>query len=120
MMNRRVWAAWLSLAAGLLWISAAPGGTQASGAEEPATSTGPAARVPLDKVPEAMRERVRQVVEQPTLVTHGPLEVFTAQPAWYYWFLDHPEQATRVWRRLGAQCLDIKRQSDGRFTWTEA
>src|SRR5437870_2659366 len=106
MSNRRVWAAWLSLATGLLWASAAPAVAWASGAEEPAArepavNSGPAAHVPLDKVPEAMRERVRQVVEQPTLVTRGPLEVFAAQPSWYYWFLDHPEQATRVWRRLG-------------------
>lgn len=79
-----------------------------------------AAPVPLDQLAPALRERVRSVLEQPTLASRGPLEAFRCQPALYHWLLDHPDLAVRLWRDLGAKCADIHALGDGRFTWKDA
>src|SRR5262245_26407345 len=65
------------------------------------------APVPLDELPPGARERVRVVLEHPTLASRGPLEAFHCRPALYYWLLDHPDLAVRLWRGLGARCTDI-------------
>src|SRR5690348_7380152 len=51
------------------------------------------APVPLDQLEPAARERVRAVLEHPTLSSRGPLEAFRCRPALYFWLLDHPDQA---------------------------
>ena len=37
----------------------------------------------------------------------------------YHWLLDHPDQAVKLWRRLGAKCIDIQDLGAGRFGWKE-
>src|SRR5437870_3257168 len=81
---------------------------------EPPAAFGPAP-VALEEVPPAARARVRAVIEQPTLASHGPAESFNCQPSVYAWLLDHPDQAVRLWRRLGARCLDIDDHGGGHF-----
>jgi hypothetical protein len=76
-------------------------------------------RVPLDQIAPELRERVRAVVEQPTLASRGPLEAFACNPAVYGWLLNHPDQAVRLWRRLGAKCAEIKDRGNGRFGWSD-
>jgi hypothetical protein len=61
---------------------------------------------------------VRAVLERPTLATRGPSEVFTCRPEHYYWLLDHPDQAVRLWRLLGIKCAAIADRG-GYFTWDD-
>jgi hypothetical protein len=78
-----------------------------------------AARIPLDQVAPALRDKVRLVLEQPTLAAQGPVEVFPGSAELYRWLLDHPDRGTRAWRRLGAKCTEITDLGDGRFRWTD-
>src|SRR5262245_1514790 len=94
----------LGVLAGVLWAGVAHGQPAAA----PVRPSGQwerlraAAQVPLGEVPAAVRDRVRQVLDRPTLYSHGPSETFLCRPALYYWFLDHPDRAVLTWRRLGA------------------
>jgi hypothetical protein len=114
MICRAIWTTWLSLMIGLIWT-------------KPANATPPnltlqqqaAARVPLAELPEGLRARVRQVIEQPTLFSHGPAEAFSGWPALYHWLLDHPDRAVVAWRRLGATCTEISERGAGRFVWKD-
>jgi len=78
-----------------------------------------ASRIPLGDLPPHIRENVNGIVEKPTLFTHGPKESFTCSPTLYQWLLDNPDQAVRVWRRLGARCMDIQNRGQGIFGWTD-
>jgi hypothetical protein len=78
-----------------------------------------AGRVPLEQIPPALRDRVRQVVHQPTLFCPGPAEAFAGRPDLYLWLLDHPDRAMRAWRRLGAKCTEIRDRGDGTFAWCD-
>jgi hypothetical protein len=69
--------------------------------------------------PAEVQPRVRTVVEHPTLAAHGPMELFTCQPSMFHWLLDHPDQTVKLWRRLGARCIEIQDQGGGRFGWKE-
>ena len=73
--------------------------------------------VPLEQVGDRHRDQVRQVLEKPMLVGRGPAESFFCQPQQYAYFLDHPDQAVKAWRRLGAKCVSINPRGDGRFGW---
>jgi hypothetical protein len=73
----------------------------------------------LEQVPPPLRDGVRRTLSQPTLFTHGPSEVFHGQPAFYHWLLDHPDQAVRLWRSLGAKCMEITDRGNGRFGWAD-
>jgi len=77
------------------------------------------APVPLEELPPPLRERVRVVLEHPTLSARGPLEAFRCRPNLYYWLLDHPDLAARLWRGLGAKCSDIHARGDGSFMWKD-
>jgi hypothetical protein len=83
------------------------------------TPSFPAARIQLEDLPATVRERVRKVLEQPTLSARGPAEAFHCRPAMYHWLLDHPDQAVRLWRFLGATCTDIQDEGGGRFGWQD-
>ncbi len=110
----RIWIGWLALVAGAVWAGAPPLLAQDSTPQSRA-----AQRVPLEKVPDPVRERVRQVLAHPTMFSHGPAEAFSGRPALYDWLLDHPDRALIAWRRLGAKCTSITDQSEGCFTWTD-
>lgn len=76
--------------------------------------------VPLDELPPPLRERVRGVLDHPTLSSRGPLEAFRCRPGTYFWLLDHPDAAMRLWRGLGAKCSDIHALGEGSFSWRDA
>ncbi len=78
------------------------------------------APIPLDELSPPLRERVRSVIEHPTLSSRGPLEAFHCRPDLYFWLLDHPDLAVHLWRGLGAKCTDIYARGDGGFTWKDA
>jgi hypothetical protein len=107
-----VWVVWLGVVACAVWGGAAS-------AEEMELQRWTSTRLPLDQMPAAVRERVRQVADHPTLYSHGPNETFPCDPAVYRWLLDHPDRAVAAWRKLGAQCLDISDRGAGRFGWSD-
>lgn len=71
--------------------------------------------LPLDQIPETMRDRLKNVVDRPTIYTHGPAEEFGCRLSLYFWLLDHPDRAIQAWRKLGARCMDIQDLGNGRF-----
>jgi hypothetical protein len=83
-----------------------------------AEPTGPV-KVPLELLSAEQRERVRAVIESPTLRVSGRPEVFACHSETYHWLLEHPDQACRLWRLLGAHCADVQEQGGGRFGWTD-
>src|SRR5207248_1790432 len=98
----------LGACACLLAVMTAPAFGQMG--EDPADQTTviPTSRIDPEDFPAEMQPRVRTVVEQPTLAARGPLELFTCQPSMFHWLLDHPDQTVKLWRRLGAKCIDIQ------------
>jgi hypothetical protein len=78
-----------------------------------------AARVPLRDLSPAARDKVRPVLEQPTLFSHGPTEIFVGRMDQYLWLLDHPDRAAKAWQRLGAKCLEITDRGREGFCWTD-
>jgi hypothetical protein len=104
---------WLAVLAGVLWAGLATAGAQEAA---PSWETAP---VPLDRLPPSVRDTVRQTLAQPTFQARGPAECFICDPRQYHWFLEHPDRAVIVWRRLGAKCIDIQDRGNGRFGWTD-
>jgi hypothetical protein len=124
MARRRLTSVWLGIAAYCAAAAALPAVVRASGGEVPPLANGSASpyapvNLNLESFPAEARGRLRAVVEQPTLSAHGPLEMFTCQPPMYHWLLDHPDQAVKLWRRLGAKCIEIEDRGNGRFGWKE-
>jgi hypothetical protein len=125
MARRRLKSVWLGMAASCLTSMTIPAFVQANGEEVPAQRSSVAAdayapfRLNLNGLSAEDRQRVRAVIEQPTLSARGPLEMFTCQPSMYHWLLDHPDQTVKLWRRLGAKCIDIEDRENGRFAWKE-
>jgi hypothetical protein len=75
--------------------------------------------VPVNELPADVRDSVIKVLHKPTLFTRGPAERFTGFAGLYHWLLEHPDQAVRLWRRLGAQCMAIENRSGGVFGWSD-
>jgi hypothetical protein len=84
-----------------------------------ATSLAAARMVPLDALSPNLRDRVKKVITQPTLVTHAPAEEFLASPKMYRWLMDHPDRAAAAWQRLGIPCSPITDRGQGRFGWSD-
>jgi hypothetical protein len=124
--SRHAWVSWLGmcvLAVGPRLALAQRADLSASSSQSPKVATMPASFVTpqvLEQVPEAVRMRVRSVVERPTLRTQGPLEAFTCQPQQYFWLLDRPDLAARLWRFLGAKVTPIDCQGPGRFCYQDS
>jgi hypothetical protein len=115
MVCRRIWIGWLSLVAGVFWAGNAGAATPDLAPQQRA-----AARVPLHALPDQLRERVRQVLDEPTLFAHGPAEAFSGKPDFYTWLLDHPDRGVVAWRRLGARCQPVTPRGDGTFAWSDS
>ncbi len=118
MARRRMGTVWLGAMACVLAGLAFPAFGQADDAADLHTAVVPPRLDPNDFPPEA-QPRVRAVVEEPTLAARGPQEMFTCQPSMYHWLLDHPDQAVKLWRRLGAKCIEIQEAGGGAFAWKE-
>jgi hypothetical protein len=108
------WVVQLGLAGGLFWAGAAP-----AQAAPPNASSGGVEGICLNEVPPCYREKMRLVIEHPTLHTRGPVEVFRGQPVFYHWLMDHPDKAVMMWRRMGARCTEITDRGNGRFGYSD-
>jgi hypothetical protein len=99
---------------GVVWTLA--GFATAQEVAEPARTE---VRLPLDEMPAAVRDKIRQTLEKPTISARGPIETFACYPAQYFWLLDHPDRAVFAWHRLGAKCVDVSDRGEGRFGWSD-
>jgi hypothetical protein len=84
-----------------------------------ATSIEASRLVPTDALPPALRDKVKKVLAQPSLVTHAPVEEFSAAPKLYRWLLDHPDRAALAWQRVGVPCQAISDRGRGQFSWAD-
>jgi hypothetical protein len=100
-------------------VSSAP--APHTNAAHTATSTEPLATplVPLEQYPADVREKVRLVLDSPTLVSKAPAESFIAAPDVYQWLLANPRIAIQLWRQLGAKVSDINEPQPGRYLWRD-
>lgn len=78
-----------------------------------------AQKVPLQQLHPAIRPKIEDVLNQPTLYTKGPAESFLCQPKMYHWLLNNPDRAMVAWRRLGAKCIEISNRGNGAFAWSD-
>jgi hypothetical protein len=104
----------LCVLAGVCWMLAGAGEAQ-----EVVETVRTEVRLPLDQMPAAVRDKIRQVLEKPTISARGPIESFVCYPPQYYWLLDHPDRAVHAWHRLGAHCVDVADRGEGRFGWND-
>jgi hypothetical protein len=119
---------WLWLLAGLVGLAAlqAPAHGDERGKyrpalwspEPPPVSYG-APTIPLDAMEPALRDKVRSVVEHPTLSARAVAETFNTTPGIYRYLLDHPDHAVKLWRKLGARLSDIDDQGAGHYLWRD-
>jgi len=79
----------------------------------------PPLRLAYDQFPDNVRERMRIVVEQPTLARGGIVETFGCQPDLYTWLLDNPDKTSNMWRQLGARCVPITKVEPDVFSWSD-
>jgi hypothetical protein len=118
-------AAWVAVLGGLLAATAgrslagAPAETLFPTRHQSLASAAPEVRVPLEEMPPEVREKLRQVLDRPTLTVRGPAETFSCVPATYHWLLGHPDQGVQLWKRLGAQCVEIVDRGNGFFGWSD-
>ncbi len=128
MANRRRWMGGLSAWLALLAV-AGPGAAQPPRAPTPLAfpvraEGGPALpatpTIPYGLLSPGAREKVRRVVEGPSLSAHGPAEAFACQPALYRWLLDHPREGGFLWRLVGAKVTDVEDRGAGRYGYRDA
>jgi hypothetical protein len=84
----------------------------------PASLVPPSFPIPVEELASRQQE-VAHVLRHPTLAARGPAENFECRPEQYYFFLDHPDRAVDVWRRIGAKCVSIADRGDGQFGWAD-
>lgn len=105
----------LSILAGLAW----PGHCHAQLRLRPSVSAKSnwTAPIPLEGLEAEIRDKVRRVVQSPTITTRAPAEQFP--DSLYDWMLDHPDRVAKAWRRLGVPCLGISSKEAGRFSCSD-
>jgi hypothetical protein len=127
MRYRPTWWISLPLATGIIWASATMANAQSASGWPRADRAfnarqsvmGTASALPLDEMSASSQQKVRGVIEHPTLSIRGQPERFPCQPTTYHWLLDHPDRAAVAWRRLGAKVVDMADEGNGRFGWTD-
>jgi hypothetical protein len=87
--------------------------------EDSKSTNKPLVDVPYDEIAKTHRDKVKDLIDHPTLKTRGPAESFKCKPADYQDFLEHPDKAVKAWRKLGAKCISIEDRGKGRFGWTD-
>ncbi len=84
-----------------------------------ASSLAAAQLIPYDSLSPQLRERVRAVVNKPTLVTHAQPDEFRAVPKTYEALLERPDRVSLAYQRLGVECTPITDRGNGRFGWSD-
>jgi hypothetical protein len=74
----------------------------------------------LDSVPQAQRETLAQIVRKPTITTKYTEDPFVANETVYKWLLEHPDRVSLAWQRMKVECVEIKDEGKGSFSWSDA
>jgi hypothetical protein len=98
--------------------------TASASVPAPPTPSGPSETlatplVPPEQLPVEVRDKVRLILESPTLVSKAPAESFLAAVDVYQWLLANPKIAIQLWRQLGAKVSDISEPQPGRYVWRD-
>ena len=75
--------------------------------------------IPLEAMSPELAGKVASVLERPTLSARAAPETFNTRHAVYRFLLDHPDQAVRLWRKVGARVSDIDDQGGGHYIWQD-
>jgi hypothetical protein len=70
-------------------------------------------RLDFNAIATTLRDKVRSVVEKPSLSAKGPSETFNTHSHVYRWLLDHPDKTIHLWRTIGATVAEIETRPDG-------
>jgi hypothetical protein len=95
--------------------------TAARAADKNRASSSTAARkdalaaIPRDKLTEAQIEKVRSVVNKPSVYRRMPTQVIRCDPDLYLFVMNHPEVMANIWQVMGIEDVVLQPQSDGRF-----
>ena len=93
----------------------------AHAADKNRASSGMAARkdalasIPRDKLTEAQIEKVRSVVNKPSVYRRMPTQVIRCDPDLYLFVMNHPEVMANIWQVMGIEDVVLQPQEDGRF-----
>lgn len=79
----------------------------------------PAPQLPLEAVAVGVRDKVREVLDKPTLSSRSIAETFNANHAAYRYLLDHPDHAVKLWRQLGARVSEMEHRGNGVYLWQD-
>jgi len=76
-------------------------------------------QIPLDKLPDAMRNKLSYVIQRAQLFERGKSESFPCNPEVYRWLLESPDASLFAWKKLGATKASVTRQENGSFLGTD-
>jgi hypothetical protein len=80
-----------------------------------------ASQVPLEKLPEAYRQKVRDVLDQSTSIySRSNVAAFPCKPAVYHWLVENPHWGFKAWKALGSKCATVELKDDGCFLGTDS
>lgn len=65
------------------------------------------------------RDRVKAVLDKPTVTAEGPAEAFLAPPEVYRWLLANPDKTFQLWKNLGARCTIPEVDDKGKYHYDE-
>ena len=122
---RPVWsAAWFApivAAIGCAWIGPACHAGTPSAAQSEAATTSRAAResalreLPMDKLSQRDRQRVRDVVNRATLYRRLPTRMIHCDPQLYHLLLKKPELIVNIWEVMGVSNISLERTGQNTY-----
>ncbi|MFT3878976.1 MAG: hypothetical protein QM703_04865 [Gemmatales bacterium] len=76
-------------------------------------------QIPLDKLPEQVRNKLTYVIGRAQLFEKGKSEAFPCNPEVYRWLLESPDASLFAWKKLGATKAGVTRLENGSFLGTD-
>jgi hypothetical protein len=73
------------------------------------------AAIPRDKLTPEQIEKVRSVVNKPSLYRRLPTQVIRCDPDLYLFVMNHPEVLANIWQLMGIEDVVLQPTLDGRF-----
>lgn len=73
------------------------------------------AQLPLERLPDAIRNKVTYVIQRAQLFERGKQEAFPCNPEVYRWLLESPDASLFAWKKLGATKASVSRLENGSF-----
>ena len=112
----RAWG-WLATSLATLALTAAAHGAQpVPQGNSSATARKAAMReLPLDKIDEADRQRVIEVLKHTSVYRRLPTQVMRCDPELFQFVIDHPEVMANIWQLLGIEDIQLHRTSPTTF-----